>query len=397
MFPSIYVELTSVCNMACDFCGNRFMNRGKKHMEFDMFTNIIDQIVENNLTKDIKLAAIGESLLYPKLFEAIRYCKERKLVTSIITNSLTLTTDLYQKLADVSGLREVQISLHDLTPESFVYRHAIPGISYSSFLENILRIIDYHVGHKIKHSLVINLLFSKDEWISSELWDLEAIKENTRNVTALLRPFIGEMNRIAGKNNIKCHLNQRAVNRAIRALNIYRNRLLKVMDNVYLSVIALNPQLYNTRKKLSGPLGNRIKLVKKKRSASCSNLGVPIIQSNGNFIPCCADVLEELVMGRVDSKTPLLSIIKGEKYQDLINGFKDNNIIHPICQECKGVFEYKDRFLQVRHLIRTIDPYGGILSLTYASKKLLKRVWWNKLSSRDKYFLKALLTKLRVY
>jgi len=384
----MYVELTSLCNMACDFCGNKFMERKRGHMDFALFTGIIDQIVQDDLTKDVKLATIGESLLYPELFAAIKYCRERNLVTSIITNGLLLTEDLYQKLAD-AGLREVQISLHDLTPESFIYRRANPGIDYASFLKRIIGIIDYHVSHKIVHSLVIDLMFCKEEWISAQLWDFAALKENTKNAVVLLQPFIDEMRKIAVKNRIKCFLNKQAIRAAIRSLDIFNAKLLKIMDGTYLNMVALNPQLYNTRSKLSGPLGNQIKLVKKAKG-DCYNSRVPMILSDGSFIPCCQDVLSELIMGKVDSRTRIVFIINGIGYRNLIKGFKEKRLINPVCRECLGHLEYKNKLLQFRYLIASFDLYGSILAMVYACKQLVR----DRLPERTKVRIKKLLEKL---
>ena len=395
MFPSMYVELTSLCNMACDFCGNKFMERKRGHMDFALFTGIVDQIAENNLTKDIKLATIGESLLYPKMFEAIKYCRGKKIVTSIITNGLLLTEDLYQKLADL-GLREIQISLHDLTQESFIHRYANPGIDYTVFLKNIIRLIDYHVSHKITSSLLIDLMFCKEELISSQLWDFAALKENTKNAVVLLQPFIDEMRKIAGKNRIKCFLNKQAIRAAIRSLDIFNARLLKIMDGVYLNMISLNPQLYNTRSKLSGPLGSRIKLVKKTRGGCC-NSRVPMILSDGSFIPCCQDVLSELIMGKIDSKTRIVSVINGAGYQNLIKGFRKKRVINPVCQECLGHLEYKNKFLQFRYLITSFDLYGRILAIAYAGKQLVRKICRDQLPEQTKVYIKGMLEKIGVY
>jgi len=394
VFDSMYVELTSLCNMSCDFCVSRFMKRQKTHMDFGMFTNVIDQIAQNKLTKNIQLAAIGESLLYPKLIEAVRYCREKKLEPAIITNGLLLTKDLYQNLAD-SGLREVQISFHNLTQESFAYRHAGPNAGYSLFFQNLIGLIDYHVARKVPVRLVVDLMFCKKDWISSELWDLPAIKEDTKNAVTLLKPFIEAMGKIAKKNNIKCYLSSKQAGRSIRALSTLKYRLFRIMDNVYLNITSLNPQIFNTRDKLKGPLGNKIKLIRKTRGV-CQFLNAPMVLSNGSFIPCCIDGLEELVMGRVEHEKSLLSIIEGEKYQNLIQGFKNRNIINPLCQECLGILEYKDRLLRTACLFKRLDPYACVSSLIYAGKEGLRRLWWNKLNKEHKRSIKSTLKKIRI-
>jgi len=167
-------------------------------MDFALFKEIIDQIASQNLTRKINLAAIGESLLYPRLLEAIQYCREKKLATSIITNSLLLSNKLYQELAD-AGLNEIHISFHSLTPESFVYRRSKIPIDYEAFFHNLVALVDYHVSRNLGVRLVINLMFCKKEWVSGELWELPKIKEDTRDAALLLERFNEAMKKIAKK------------------------------------------------------------------------------------------------------------------------------------------------------------------------------------------------------
>jgi uncharacterized Fe-S cluster-containing radical SAM superfamily protein len=394
MFDSIYVELTSVCNMACEYCPNEGMVRARKHMDFSMFMDVIDQIADNRLTQQIQLAALGESFLYPRLLEAVNYCNQKKLGTSIITNGLLLTPDLYQKLVD-SGLKELQISFHDLNEDSFAYRHAKTNIEYTSFFKNIFGIVDYHVSHNLPMRLVIHLMFCKERWISSELWDLPKIKNNTKNAPALLQPLIDELGRISEKNSVKSHLSKNALAFALRSLDILKYRNIKIMQNVSLNIVSLNPQLYNTRIRLGGPLGERIKLVARKKG-SCPFLGSPMILSNGSFVPCCIDGLEELLMGKIDSQTSLASIISNDKYQSLINGFKRSNIVNPTCQECRGRLIYKDPLLQRRYLISSFNLYELAANLMQESKQLLWKFWWRNLSDERKNKIKTLLRKSEV-
>lgn len=392
MFYAIYVELTSLCNMACEFCVTKSLKRKRNHIEFSLFTSIIDQIAAGKLTKNIKLEAEGECLLYPKLFEAIKYCKEKNLETSIITNSLVLTNDLYQSLSD-SGLGEMHISLHDLTQSSFQYRHANTNINYSSFYENIIKLIDYHLGHKISTNLVISLLFCKEEWISSQLWDLPEIKKNTNDAVKLLSPFLKRMNEITYKNKIKCYLNKKKINSAIKNLTNFSSKMLRITNNVYLNVTPLNPLLSNTDNKLRGPLGNRIKLVERTKG-SCCFLSTPMILSDGTFIPCNVNGIEKLAIGKVDANTPLSSIINGEEYKSFVNKFRNKIIDNPVCRRCMGSLRYKDRFLESKRVIRELSTRSLGSSLVFAGKKLIKKIFWDRLSVENKDYINKILKRL---
>ena len=41
-FKKVYIEITNICNLECDFCPKT--KRKPKFMSIDMFSNILDQI-----------------------------------------------------------------------------------------------------------------------------------------------------------------------------------------------------------------------------------------------------------------------------------------------------------------------------------------------------------------
>jgi hypothetical protein len=106
----------------------------------------------------------------------------------------------------------------------------------------------------------------------------------------------------------------------LRALTLNKPVNVKIMKNVALNITPLNPQLFNSREKLKGPIGERINLVKRSRG-SCPYINAPMILSNGSFVACCMDGLEEVAVGRVTKENSILQIINGGEYQNLINGF----------------------------------------------------------------------------
>ena len=66
----IYVEASSLCNLACTFCPHYIDPAGlhKQNMELDVFKKIIDEGVKNGLCA-IKLQSRGEAMMHPKIFE----------------------------------------------------------------------------------------------------------------------------------------------------------------------------------------------------------------------------------------------------------------------------------------------------------------------------------------
>lgn len=333
MFNTIIVELTNFCNMSCDFCAKKASSRNYKNMDWSFFCDIIDEIADKKLARYIQLAGIGESLLYPKLFDAIEYCNNKGLVPRLITNGLTLTTELYRQMISC-GLKDLYISLHNLTTESFAHRGA-KSKRFEKFYLHIMECLDYHLRNKNTSKLTIALLFLNPHWIESALWDLPAIKYDTVNSRTLLTRFFRDIEFILARNGIKCNVNIDLVFQTVEKLSIFNPVNLCILNNVTLNIVPLNSQLFNTRFALAGKYSQEYKLVRKQHG-KCQHLCDPMILSDGSFIPCCLDGLEELVMGKVTNETSIMDILNSDRYQGLVAGFRANNVIYSVCQECMG-------------------------------------------------------------
>src|SRR3990167_10235450 len=92
-FPnSIDIELTNACNLNCIMCPRTTsMQRPIGMMDFDLFQKIVDEAVKYG-TKAFSLHVFGESLLYPKIFEAISYIKnkDKNISITLSTNGTLL-------------------------------------------------------------------------------------------------------------------------------------------------------------------------------------------------------------------------------------------------------------------------------------------------------------------
>lgn len=101
------IELTNRCNLSCKICPHhgpdRINERIPQDMDFELYKKIIDEGQWKGL-KAIKLNYGGESLLYDKLIQAIRYAKKKGILdVQLNTNALLLNEKLILQLID-SGL-----------------------------------------------------------------------------------------------------------------------------------------------------------------------------------------------------------------------------------------------------------------------------------------------------
>jgi len=133
----VTIELTSRCNLACTYCpksGNLDMRVGD--MPFDDFKMILDSASEYVMElEQVCLVGFGEPLLYPKLFDAIKYTKKvyPKTKVTITTNGRLLDEQVGANLI-ASGLDQMTISLNTITNKR--YEELVHSKGYDSLVEN---------------------------------------------------------------------------------------------------------------------------------------------------------------------------------------------------------------------------------------------------------------------
>lgn len=103
-FKRIYIEITNVCNLNCEFCLPH--NRKPDFMSLEHFKNILAQI--KPYTKYIYLHVKGEPLLHPEVDSFIKTAFDEGFEVNLTTNATLLSKHL-----DVTKyLRQINISLH---------------------------------------------------------------------------------------------------------------------------------------------------------------------------------------------------------------------------------------------------------------------------------------------
>ena len=112
---SLQFELTSRCNERCIHC---YIPNSKKNAGFDLsfekFCYIIDQYVDMG-GLHVTLSG-GEALMNKHIKDMLRYCREKDLQISLLTNLISLTDDLVLVLKEVN-LSLIQVSLYSMDAE----------------------------------------------------------------------------------------------------------------------------------------------------------------------------------------------------------------------------------------------------------------------------------------
>ena len=97
-FPRhLFVEVTSACNLSCAYCPREKLTT---HMDWNLFTSIIDEASHYG-RRSFSLHLFGETLLYPKIIEAIQYIKRKnKHHTVLVTTNGTLLNKFADRLVE---------------------------------------------------------------------------------------------------------------------------------------------------------------------------------------------------------------------------------------------------------------------------------------------------------
>ena len=60
---------------------------------------------------------------------------------------------------------------------------------------------------------------------------------------------------------------------------------------------------------------------------------------DGTIVPCCLDKEASIPLGHV-SEAPIVDILASRRAQDIVNGFKQKQLVEKLCQRC----QYIERF-----------------------------------------------------
>ncbi len=107
MFKRVYVEITNVCNLACDFCpGTR---REKRFLSPEEFRVIAEKL--RGHTRYLYFHVMGEPLLHPQLSQLLAIAHQLGFRVCLTTNG-TLLPRQAETLLSAPALHKVSVSLH---------------------------------------------------------------------------------------------------------------------------------------------------------------------------------------------------------------------------------------------------------------------------------------------
>lgn len=287
-FKKVYVEITSVCNLACSFCPPT--SRKPNIIKLDQFNHILDQI--KPYTKYIYLHVKGEPLLHPKIDELLDLSHDKGFKVNITTNG-TLIHKNREKLLGKPALRQLNFSLH-----SFDGQEMSSG-NREEYLINILSFA--------RAAAEENVI------ISFRLWNLDrdhatnAEKSRNRKTLEIIEK--------------EFNLNYKIEEKVVPGSGV------KIADRIY-----LNQDYEFEWPSLQAPEDEGKGFCHALRSQAA-------ILVDGTVVPCCLDGEGVINLGNIFS-TPFSEIIESKRANHLFDGFSRREAVEEMCRKCG----YRKRF-----------------------------------------------------
>lgn len=287
-FKKFYVEITSVCNLACSFCPPT--QRKANFISIEAFTHILDQIRPH--TEYIYYHLKGEPLLHPRIDELLDISHAKGFKVNITTNG-TLIHKVKDKIIGKPALRQMNFSLHSFDGNEKMTNR-------EKYFENILSFVQEAVA-------TTNLI------VSFRLWNLT--RDNETNL---------QMN----KNRQLLTMIEQAFELDYRIEEKFvRGGGIKLTDRVYLNQDHefVWPDLQEEEDEGRGFC-----------HALRNQAGILV---DGTVVPCCLDGEGVIDLGNVNNK-PFSEIIEGERARRLYDGFSRREVVEELCRKC----DYRRRF-----------------------------------------------------
>ena len=279
-FKKVYVEITNICNLSCNFCPKT--SRKLKFMEKEEFQLIINKI--KPYTDHIYFHLMGEPFLNKELETFLEISRENQLKVNITTNG-TLINEVKSILLKAAALRQVNISLHSFEANE-------EQIDFNKYISNI---IDFTLEAAENTNIICSL----------RLWNLDTKYSASNNMNVDIFKLLEK------EFEINCDLRE-----SLKEKNSF-----KLRKNVYISM----------GEKFKWP---SLKVDELGERAFCYGLRDQIgVLVDGTVVPCCLDSEGSIPLGNI-FESDLEEILDSKRAKSIYNGFSERKVVEELCKRC---------------------------------------------------------------
>lgn len=270
-FKKVYVEITNRCNFNCSYCCSSV--REKRFVSPEDFSAILFSI--KPYTDYIYLHVLGEPLLHPQLDILLDEAAKQGFYVNLTTNGSLLQRR--RELLLRSAIRQFNLSLHDAEEN-------LPESQWLSYLEVASRFA------KDK---------SSDSYFSLRLWN--RVGDDVSRFNQLCLSFLSDFWKVDMS-------------------DAFSSRNKKLADHVY----------FQNAARFSWPGEKRLQVHRRSCYAVRDHVAILV---DGTVVPCCLDANGAMPLGNLFEQ-PFADIIVSERAQRILEGFRRQEVVEPICADC---------------------------------------------------------------
>ena len=287
-FKKVYIEITNVCNLSCNFCPKT--KRKYKFMNKEEFTYILNEV--KPFTEHIYFHLMGEPLLNEDIEYFFEESRNKGLHVNLTTNG-TLLSKVGDKLIKAKSLRQVNISLHSFEANK-------KTVELEEYLDSVT-------------DFIIKARENSDIICAIRLWNMD--NDDLKGENNLNKDIL---KMLEDKLKLDFSLSEK----------LQESNRIKLKDKVYL----------NMAEKFQWP---DIKIDSLGENVFCHWLRNQIvILVDGTVVPCCLDSEGNLALGNIFER-PLKEVLTGDRATNIYNGFSRRVAVESLCKKCGYATRFK--------------------------------------------------------
>lgn len=270
-FKKIYLEITNVCNLNCDFCPKTI--RKSEFMSFDLFKKII--LETKYLCEEFTLHLMGEPLLHPNFSDIINFAQKEGVKINLTTNG-TLIENKFLLLIN-PAIRRVNFSIHGLKS----------NYSDADQIKHLKKIIEFtKFAQKEREDLIVIY----------RLWNID--NDSNKSVLETIEKEF-DVNLVEETKKISAKI---------------KNNAFIHFDNSF--------DWPNPKDEIRTDHGY------------CHGLSTHIgILCDGTVVPCCLDNNGNIPLGNI-KKDSIENILNSKKAVNMKKGFQNRILVEDMCKKC---------------------------------------------------------------
>jgi radical SAM protein with 4Fe4S-binding SPASM domain len=286
-FQRIYVEITNICNLRCDFCAGT--TRRPASMDPAFFEQVIRQIAP--LTGQVCLHVLGEPTLHPHFGTIMDLCADAGVHVNLTTNA-TLLPEKSGQLLQSRALRQINFSMQSLRRSDGLDQGTLEAILEFSRQAACLR---------------------PQLYINFRLWTLHNLHSPTHSdFNATVQASIA-----AG---LGCEIRHLPPGR----------KSVRLTGRAYLHL--------DTVFDWPGDLTTQ-----EREHGFCHALSTHCaILADGTVCPCCLDADGRIALGNLHD-APLTTILDSPRARAMAAGFAAGRMVEEVCRHCTYCRRFKSR------------------------------------------------------